>query len=179
MLARLTTPFITSLTLLMLECVLLSLNCMLSSSLSILGRIAALAFCLIFCICKAILLGVLVAPGVVLTSSGISELILGLIEVLVSRDPSPGALMFSGVLSLLLLRLSSSVSMVLLVSLLVLLELGEGVTAMVAEKKSVSVRCLAPVDTDGSCEGLGEGKADGSEGMVCHNHCHCIEYVLQ
>ena len=135
-----------------------------------LGSTAALAFCLIFCICRAILLGVLVAPGVVSPSLGISELIRGLMEVLVSRDPSPGALTSSGVLSLLLLRFSS-VSMVLLVSLL---ELGEGVTAMVVEKKSVRVRCLAPVATEGSGEGLGGGREDGSEGMFYHNHCFSL-----
>ena len=123
----------------MLECVLLSLNDMLSSSLSMLGRTAALAFCLIFCICRAILLGVLVAPGVESTSLGASELILGLIEVLVSNDPSPGALRSSGVLSRLLFRFSS-VSIGVFGSLV---ELGDGVTAMVVEKKSVRVRCLA------------------------------------
>ena len=51
------------------------------------------------------------------------------------------------------------------------MEVGEGVTAMVVEKKSVRVRCLAPVEVEGSGVGLGGGKDEGSDGMLCHNHC--------
>ena len=62
---------------------------------------------------------------------------LGLMEVLVDSDPSPAPLMSPGVL-LLDLFLFSSVSMWSS-------SVGDWMTAMVAEKKSFRVLCLAPV----------------------------------
>ena len=130
---RFTTPLTTLLTLAMLDNVLLSSYDMELSSLGIVGKLAALAVCLILFICCSILkgvLGVLDASGV---SGGKSELILGLMD----SDPSPAPLMSPGVL-LLDLFLFSSVSMWSS-------SLGDWVTAMVAEKKSFRVLCLAPV----------------------------------
>ena len=121
----------------MLDNVLLSSYDMELSSLGIVGKLAALAVCLILFICCSILkgvLGVLDASGV---SGGKSELILGLMEVLVNSDPSPAPLMSPGVL-LLDLFLFSSVSMWSS-------SVGDWMTAMVAEKKSFRVLCLAPV----------------------------------